>query len=70
MTNPDGTVFDIVNYFLTPDSYARAFEVAGFKDFEWKGPYQLPESVEDPHWEVFMKFPPCIGFSAVKPDIV
>ncbi len=67
VTNLDGTVFDIINYYQPPEVYTTAFEEAGFADFKWDGPYLHPDAQGDPHWDRFMQSPPCNGFTATKP---
>ncbi len=66
ITNEDGTKFEFNNFYLKPETYARAFKQAGFSSFEWKGPYLEPSQKGNPLWEPFMSNPPLIGFVAEK----
>ncbi len=67
ITNEDGTRFSIDNFFLTPETYQRAFEKAGFIGFSWHGPYLNPKQKGNSFWDDFMNYKPIIGFRAVKP---
>jgi SAM-dependent methyltransferase len=64
---PDGTSFEITNYYWSPDTYARAFEAAGFADFAWEGPFLGPGQRDNPFWGDFMRHAPLIGFGARRP---
>ncbi|GAB5517785.1 MAG: hypothetical protein RhofKO_00360 [Rhodothermales bacterium] len=67
--NADGTVFDLVNYYLPPEQYAAAFREVGFSDFQWKGPW-LSEmgasSFPNGYWDAFLDDPPVIGLQAIR----
>ena len=63
----NGEVFSVVNFYLSPATYAEAFAAAGLVDFCWEGPYLDPTAAGDPFWELFMLHAPLIGFSARKP---
>jgi toxoflavin synthase len=65
--NPDGREFRIVNYYLSPDTYAAAFRDAGFRSFEWCGPWLSEEGRQafpDGFWDAFLADPPVIGLRA------
>lgn len=66
MRNPDGSTFSFDNYYLKAETYLECFQDAGFKGFEWNGPFLNPGSSFDNHWEYFMEHPPIIGFTARK----
>ena len=65
-TNDDGTRFEFNNYYLSPETYRRAFEDAGFADFRWVDPQLHPSERDNKHWDEFMTAPPIIGFAAVR----
>lgn len=65
--DPDGGEFRIVNYYLSPATYAAAFRDAGFKSFEWCGPWLSEEgrkAFPDGFWDAFLAAPPVIGLQA------
>jgi SAM-dependent methyltransferase len=64
---PDGGVFRITNFYLSPESYERAFAEAGFRNFTWSGPWLEPGQTANPFWNDFMRHAPLIGFSADRP---
>lgn len=64
---PDGGVFRITNYYLSPECYRQAFAEAGFRNFTWEGPWLDPEQAGNPFWDEFMQHAPLIGFSAERP---
>ena len=65
-TNDDGTRFEFNNYFLSPDTYRRAFEEAGFTGFHWVDARLHPSEKDNGFWEEFMAAPPIVGFAAVR----
>ena len=65
-TNDDGTRFEFNNYYLSPGTYRRAFEEAGFGGFHWVDPQLHPSERDNEFWDEFMAAPPVIGFGAVK----
>ena len=65
-TIDDGTRFEFNNYYLSPETYRRAFEEAGFADFRWVDPQLHPSEQDNGFWDEFMAAPPVIGFAAVK----
>ncbi|MEM6645900.1 MAG: class I SAM-dependent methyltransferase [Bacteroidota bacterium] len=65
--NADGTVFDIVNYYLPPEQYEAAFREAGFTSFNWQGPWLSEDgaaSFPEGYWTSFFADPPLIGLLA------
>ena len=66
MFNLDGTEFSFNNFYFHPLTYERAFAKAGFRDFQWQGPFLDPSQASSDYWYEFMTHPPLIGFSAVK----
>lgn len=65
-TNDDGTRFEFNNYYLSPGTYRRAFEEAGFVGFRWVDPQLHPSERNNRFWDDFMAAPPIIGFAAVR----
>ena len=65
-TNDDGTRFEFNNYYLSPETYRRTFEEAGFAGFHWIDPRLHPSERKNPFWDEFMAAPPVIGFAAVR----
>ena len=63
-TNPAGAEFGFENYFLSPETYARAFERAGLRDFRWLGVSLDPAERGNPFWDDFLTNPPVIAFTA------
>ncbi len=65
--NPDGTPFDIENYYLKPATYEAAFAEIGFASFHWHAPRVSPEglaSYEPGFWDDYLAQPPMIGIEA------
>lgn len=62
----DGTFFEFNNYYLSPETYRRTFEEAGFTGFRWVDPQLHPSERKNRLWDEFMAAPPVIGFAAVK----
>lgn len=65
-TNDDGTRFEFNNYYLSPGTYRRVFEEAGFAGFDWVEPRLDPSERDNWFWDEFMAAPPVIGFAAVR----
>lgn len=65
-TNDDGSRFEFNNYYLSPETYRRAFEEAGFAGFHWVDPQLDPSERNNGFWDEFMAAPPIIGFAAVR----
>lgn len=64
---PDGGVFRITNYYLSPETYQWAFAEAGFANFTWAGPWLDPAQEGNSFWRDFMQYEPLIGFTADRP---
>jgi SAM-dependent methyltransferase len=67
--NPDGTVFELDNYFLPSDAYREEFARAGFVSFDWVMPKVSPEGVTafpPGFWDVFVDSPPIVGLTATR----
>ncbi len=64
--NDDGTRFEFNNYYLSPGTYRRAFEDAGFAGFRWIDPQLHPSERDNGFWDEFMAAPPIIGVGAVR----
>jgi toxoflavin synthase len=69
ITNPDGTRFQIDNFFLRPETYAAAFWDAGFRAFAsgnlWvsdPGRQRFP----DGYWDAMLTDPPIVSLRAEK----
>jgi toxoflavin synthase len=65
--NPDGTSFEIDNYYLPTDVYRSQFAAAGFTSFDWVMPEVSPEGRDayDPgFWDVYLEAPPMVSFTA------
>lgn len=65
--NPDGSAFELDNYFLSTDLYKEEFAAAGFEDFDWVLPRVSPEgqtAFEPGFWDTYLESPPIVSFSA------
>jgi SAM-dependent methyltransferase len=65
--NPDGTVFEIDNFFLSSDSYRSEFARAGFTSFDWVMPEVSPDGIEafaPGFWDDYLDSPPIVSFTA------
>ena len=67
ITNADGQVFEIDNYYLEPATYEAAMQNAGFGDFRWIDAILDPAEQANPFWSDFMAQAPFTAFSATKP---
>lgn len=65
-TNEDGMRFEFNNYYLSPSTYRRVFEEAGFAGFHWIDPQLHPSEQDNRFWDEFMAAPPVNGFAAVR----
>ena len=64
--NPDGTAFDLDNYYLPTEAYRSEFAAAGFA-FEWVLPEVAPEGLakyEPGFWDDYVASPPIVSFVA------
>lgn len=66
LVNEDGQQFEFKNFYLTPETYQRAFQEAGFADFEWVDLCLVPAQRGNSFWDEFLSNPPLIGFMASK----
>jgi SAM-dependent methyltransferase len=67
--NPDGTVFELDNYFLPTDAYRDEFARAGFVSFDWVMPKVSPEGLAafpPGFWDVYLDSPPIVGLTATR----
>jgi ubiquinone/menaquinone biosynthesis C-methylase UbiE len=67
--NPDGTEFQLDNYFLSPEKHIEIFKDVGFSSFKWVSPMLADaglEAHERGYWDEFMEHQPVCGFVAVK----
>lgn len=65
--NPDGTHFELDNYYLPTEAYQSEFVAAGFTSFKWVLPKVSPEGLAtfDPgFWDVYLETPPIVSFIA------
>lgn len=65
--NPDGTVFDLDNYYLSTDTYRAEFRAAGFASFDWVLPEVSPEgraAFPPGYWDLYLESPPIVSLSA------
>jgi toxoflavin synthase len=65
--NPDGSCFEIDNYFLPTDAYRQEFARAGFASFHWVMPDVSPEGLEEfpaGFWDAYLESPPIVSFTA------
>ena len=66
MYNSDSSTFSFDNYYLSSNTHRRTFNEVGFTSFDWHPILLDPSESGNPFWDVFMKNPPIIGFSATK----
>lgn len=67
--NADGSEFQFDNFYLTKETYERAFKEAGFKNFQWHIPQLSKEGLEKfgkEYWADFLEYPPMIAMTAEK----
>jgi SAM-dependent methyltransferase len=65
--NPDGTVFELDNYFLPTEVYRDEFSRAGFASFDWVMPDASAEGREAfpaGFWDAYLDSPPIVSFAA------
>jgi SAM-dependent methyltransferase len=65
--NPDGTTFEVDNYYLPTEVYRHEFAAAGFTSFDWVMPDVSPEgrAAFDPgFWDAYLEAPPIVSFTA------
>ncbi len=63
----DGMTNPIVNFYLRPETYEKAFKQAGFTQFAWQKVLLAPSEVRNSYWDDFFKDePPFIAMVAEK----
>jgi SAM-dependent methyltransferase len=65
--NPDGSTFEIDNYFLPSDIYRDEFANAGFASFDWVMPEVSREGLEafpSGFWDTYLGSPPIVSLTA------
>lgn len=65
--NPDGTAFELDNYFLPTEVYRQEFAAAGFESFEWVMPTVSPDgraAFAPGFWDAYLEAPPMVSFMA------
>lgn len=65
--NPDGSVFDIDNYFLPTEAYRHEFTRAGFVSFDWVAPQVSEEGLAafpPGFWDLYLESPPIVSLAA------
>ena len=67
ITNPDGQVLEIDNYYLQPATYEAAMRDAGIQDFRWIDVSLDPSEPRQSFWDDFMAQSPFTAFAATKP---
>jgi SAM-dependent methyltransferase len=65
--NPDGTPFELDNYYLPTEAYRAEFARAGLSAFEWVMPDVSPEgrsAFAPGYWDTYLESPPIVSFRA------
>jgi ubiquinone/menaquinone biosynthesis C-methylase UbiE len=65
--NPDGTFFELDNYYLPTEAYRNEFAAAGFASFDWVMPEVSPEGLAafaPGFWDAYLEAPPMASFTA------
>jgi len=65
--NPDGTPFELDNYFLPTEAYRTEFAAAGFVSFNWVMPTVSTEgraAYPEGFWDAYLEAPPIVSFVA------
>jgi SAM-dependent methyltransferase len=65
--NPDGTEFELDNYYVSTDAYRGTFATAGFTSFNWIMPEVSPEgraAFAPGYWDAFLESPPIASLTA------
>lgn len=66
----EGGEFSFNNYYLSKETYERAFTTVGFKDFTWHSAELAPgasEKFPPGFWDDFLRHPPMVAMSATRP---
>ncbi len=66
---PDGSSFEVMNYYLSVPTMEACFRAAGLRDVRWHAPRVSPEGIQQfgrEYWEAFLACPPvafidCVG---------
>ena len=53
INNTNNKTNPIINFYLKPETYERAFSEAGFSHFEWKNVLLAPNERGNPYWDEF-----------------
>lgn len=64
LINPDGSRFDLQNFYLRRETYEEAFRAAGFREFRWVDVSLQPSERGNAFWDDFLAHPPIVGFAA------
>ena len=67
ITNPDGQVFEVDNYYLEPATYGSAMRDSGFGEFRWIDAALDPSERQNPIWDEFLAQAPLAAFTATRP---
>ncbi|HEY1990543.1 MAG TPA: methyltransferase domain-containing protein, partial [Acidimicrobiales bacterium] len=65
--NPDGTAFEIDNYFISTEIYRQEFTAAGFASFDWVMPTVSADgraAFPPGFWDAYLDAPPMVSFVA------
>jgi SAM-dependent methyltransferase len=65
--NPDGTAFELDNYYLSTEAYQSEFAAAGFASFDWVLPEVSPQgraAFAPGFWDTYLETPPIVSFTA------
>ncbi len=65
--NPDGSVFEIDNYYLPTEAYRHEFGLAGFTSFDWVMPTVSAEgrsTFAPGYWDTYLESPPMVSLRA------
>jgi toxoflavin synthase len=65
--NPDGSMFELDNYYLPTDAYRAEFAAAGFASFDWVMPEASPEgraAFPPGYWDAYLESPPIVSLAA------
>lgn len=66
--NPDGTAFELDNYYLPTEAYRDEFATAGFASFDWVMPTVSSDgraAFPPGFWDSYLEAPPMVSFRAV-----
>jgi 2-polyprenyl-3-methyl-5-hydroxy-6-metoxy-1,4-benzoquinol methylase len=66
---PDGSSFELTNYYLSDETMAEAFRAAGLRQVRWRAPEVSPEGLRQlgrGHWSAFLACPPVVFIECIK----